>query len=394
MEPHRSKSIFRDSLWRASLTAVGITVLVAATVLKGPAVNPATSSGQEWQATRHQIERLQDEEKRILASLLEASSALARQEKEVRRLQVQGEEARRNLEQAREQYRSAEQRYRTGRDRAGRQLRLLQQAGPASYLEILLGATSWGDLVERWRLMTDLTQGTLILLRDLVRERDRCREQLAVVEQAEQLLEGRLEEARSQEEALRQKVAAREELLASLGGRRSYFERTLQQMEALVAKETRPLLEKLSTVMAGTDLAGSTGKGPISLQLTAEGWQVGVSQAALEAALAGKEESGTQPHLFCVELEEGKVVLSAPVHDLRLEGQFVPAREGTATAFQVQSAQVAGVELGSEAMTALCQGLGLSIDLRPLLPPGLRVHKITAVPGWLQVTVASAGAGD
>lgn len=336
---------------------------------------------------RQQIQQLQDQEKEILSELLEATSALRQQQERVQRLRSQVEEVRRSLEEARVQAQAARQRYLAGRDRAGRQLRILQQAGPGSYLELILAADSWSDLLRRWRLATDLVRGTLRLLRELARDRDRWRGQVALVEEKERSLELVLKEATREEEALRRVVSAREELLASLGSRRSYFERRLLALEQLVAEETRPLLDELAAAMAGADLSGSAAEGPISLQPTTRGWQVAVGEAVLGAALGGHRD---RP--FTVALREGRAVFAAPEHDLRVEGRFVPARGGTAAAFRVDAVRVAGVELGAEATRWLCQDLDLVIDLSPLLPPGLSVQAITCLPGWLHVTVG-AGSG-
>jgi len=385
------KASHRRSPWQPRVALVAVTVLLLllllGAALPAPPARPAPGVGQEWKATRQQIQQLQEQEREILADLLEATSALRRQQEKVHRLRSQVEEARRSLQEAREQARSAQQRYLAARDRAGRQLRFMQQAGPGSYLDLILAADSWSDLLRRWRLVTDLVQGTLRLLRDLVRDRDLWRDQLAVVEQRQQSLEVKLQEATREEEALRQVVSAREELLASLGSRRSYFEERLHALETLVAKEVRPLLEELSATMARADLTGSMSEGPVSLQPTARGWQVAVGEAALQAALGGDRD-----RTFTVALREGQVVFAAPGHDLLVEGRFVPARGGTAAALEVDAVQVAGVELGAEATRWLCRDLDLAIDLRPLLPPGLSVQAITSVPGWLHVTVG-AGTG-
>jgi peptidoglycan hydrolase CwlO-like protein len=341
--------------------------------------------GQEWRSIRQQIGQLQDQEKEILAGLLEATSALRQQEEKVHRLRSQVEEARRNLQKAREQALLAQQRYLTARDHAGRQLRIMQQAGPGSYLDLILAADSWSDLLRRWRLATDLVQGTLRLLRDLAQDRDRWRDRLAVVEQKQQSLEAKLQEATRQEEALRAVVSAREELLASLGPRRSYFEERLRALETLVANEARPLLEELSATMARADLPGSMSEGPVRLQPTPQGWQVAVGEAVLQAALRGH-----RGHTFTVALQDGRTVIVAPGHDMRVEGRFVPARGGTAAALEVDAVRVAGVDLGAEAVRWLCRDLHLAIDLRPLLPPGLSVQAIASVPGWLHVTVGAS----
>lgn len=375
----------RKSPWQATLTLAAVTLLLCTAL--SPLARPAPDVGQEWRSTRQQIQQLRDQEKEILADLLEATSALRQQQEKVDRLRSQVEEARRNLQEAREQARLAQQRYLTARDRAGRQLRIMQQAGPGSYLDLILAADSWSDLLRRWRLVTDLVQGTLRLLRDLARDRDRWRDRLAVVEQKQQSLEAKLQEATREEEVLRQVVSAREELLASLGPRRSYFEERLRALETLVANEARPLLEELCATMARADLPGSMSEGPVRLQPTTQGWQVAVGEAVLQAALRGD-----RGHTFAVALQEGRTVIVAPGHDLRLEGRFVPARGGTAAALQVDAVQVAGVELGAEAIRWLCRDLDLAIDLRPLLPPGLSVQAIASVPGWLHVTVG-AGTG-
>lgn len=370
---------------RATLALVAASFLLTAAL--SPLARPAPDVGQEWRSARQQIQLLRDQEKEILADLLEAASALSQQQEKVQRVRSELEEARHSLQEAREQARLAQQRFLAARDRAGRQLRILQQAGPGSYLELILAADSWRDLLRRWQLATELAQGTLRLLRDLAQDRDRWRDRLAAVEQKQQSLEAKLHEATHEEEVLRQAVRAREELLASLGPRRSYLEERLRALETLVAKEARPLLEKLAAIMARADLAGSTSEGPLSFHPTTQGWQVAVSEAVLQGALRGDGDPA-----FTVALADGRAVITAPDHDLRMEGRFVPAREGSAAALQVDAVQVAGVELGAEATRWLCQDLDLLIDLSTLLPTGLAVKSITSSPGWLHVTVGRSTA--
>lgn len=396
----------RRTAWRTVAGSLFAVVIVTSVALlpHAPAAFPAapaafraapavlaagrqTREAGEWRSVREQLEALGERERETLAGLLEATTLLRRQEEEVSRLRSLVAEARGRVEEAARQAASAQERYLGARERAGRALRALQQAGPGSYLDLLLAADSWASLLERWRLVTDLAQGTLKLLREVAAGRDAWRGRLAVLEQERQELEARLEEAAAREESLRQAVAAREELLASLGTRRSYFERRLRELEDLLAGDARPLLEELAARMARADLAGAAGAGPVSLRPGEGGWQVSVGEAVLEAALAGERGDA-----FEVSVGEGRLAIAAPGGDPVVEGRLLPARGGTAAALEVEAVQVAGVRLGREATRSLLEGLDLVIDLGPLLPPGMVVLGITAVPGWVEVTVGAGPA--
>ncbi|MCL6451784.1 MAG: peptidoglycan DD-metalloendopeptidase family protein [Acetobacteraceae bacterium] len=168
---------------------------------------------------------LQEELRRVEDALERAQADLRRLQANLAALKAQAEEAARDLAQA-----EAELERRT-RLLHGR-VRAAYEYGPVSYLEVLLGATSFGDLLTRLEYLKLIVRQDTGLFQQVKELRARCRERKAYLD-SQVAATARLEkEASKRRQDIQAQVAYREGLLEATQREKEKYRQALDELEA------------------------------------------------------------------------------------------------------------------------------------------------------------------
>ncbi|MCL4424107.1 MAG: hypothetical protein M1553_01310 [Firmicutes bacterium] len=348
----------KERFWSAILAASLLTATFFPTIAVGQ-----TPLSEDWQKSHRQLAELNARQKAVLAELFQYSLQIQTTREHLQALEV--DRKRLDLEKTRleRELRLAEEEYQSWRTKAGRGLRLLQELGPASYLQVLLAAQSLGDFLERWRLVERVLQGSARLLAELkgrgqvLAEKER---RLASKQQELALVRARKEQELSR---LTQVQKEKEDFLRELGAEKGFYQERLAGLEKEWATKIRPFIEKLDQRLASlsqqvSDLPGA------EMALTGDGMNLKLSQDALNSLWL--KAAGLPEAAFV--LEDNQVKILVPGLELTLLGTFV-LDGNQALRYQVNQVEVAGLAVSTATQTDLFAGHPLRLDLSAILGP-------------------------
>ncbi|MHB1125621.1 MAG: coiled-coil domain-containing protein [Bacillota bacterium] len=326
----------------------------------------------KWSDTQHALEQLNEREKEILSELFKLSLETEQLNQTRTETETKADQLRRQVAEAEGQVNRAKQEYLTSRDTATGALRTLQRLGPASYLEILLGASTLKDFFRRLDMVAVAVKGFSAVLNDL-REEElllTAREERLHREKADlDAVLLRLMEQLADIERIREQKA---EILASAGIQKVFYANRLGEIEGRWQEVTREYLGNLSagfsrlTERTAFDLPG------MRMEPSLEGLRMVIPLSDLNRLF------GEEPALEGVSLisQDGQLILEAPGESLQLIGDFELAG-ATAIRYRVDKARFTGIDLPPTSLTGIVREQLIKVDFTRLLA-GLRIKNVTA----------------
>lgn len=342
--------------WKRWIQPAGVLLLI----LVLAAFQPPGAAGPS-QPLEEELSWLSLQEDRVFQELFALSQALENLEREKERLVEEIEGMREELRQLDGEIRRQEERHRRTAAGLAQVLKSYQRLGPASYLEILLGAQDLGDFWRRVNLLRDLAQGTERLLRSiegsraaLVAERERYEEKLAALAAKEVAVT----EAQVQVLAVRAQMEAQ---LRALAEEREYYREQLVQMQQTWA-ELKPFFAGTLRELAENIDWGKIPQDALKTKLSLRGIYGTLAEDTVNEII------GAYPELSGVlfRFAPGQASLLLPESRLVLEGTFVIVRN-TAIMFQVQGGTFYGLPLEEETIRQLLPDRQVTIDFKPLI---------------------------
>jgi len=342
-------------------------VILVASLLTGTFF-PSLAVGQtplieDWQKTHRQLAELDAKQKAVLAELFQYSLQIQTAREHLQALEADLKRLDQEKTQLERELRRAEEEYQSWRSKAGRGLRLLQELGPASYLQVLLAAQSLGDFLERWRLVERALQGSARLLAELKAKGQALAEKerrLASKQNELTLVRTREEEELNH---LTQVQKDKEDFLRQLGAEKGFYQERLAGLEKEWITRIRPFIEKLDQRLASLPQQVSELPGA-EMTLTRDGVNLKLSQDALNSLWL--KAAGLPEASFA--LEDNQVKILVPSLEVTLLGTFV-LDGNQALRYQVEQVEVAGLAIGAAAQTDLFTGHPLRLDLSAILGP-------------------------
>jgi len=265
----------------------------------------------------------------------------------------------------------AEDRYEEARERTVTALRWLHRMGPASYLEVLLSASSLRDLLQRTEVVAAAARGSLLALTDIRREKlTRAELQTEIDEMGEEL--AGLKEERDELLVVFDELDRVEgELSREFGGDWPRISDDISELAGMYEDEVIPYLEDLSSHFA--EMA-EEGAAPADVIIRPSLFQVRaiVPAASLNEVL--DQRAGLRGAAF--ELEPEEVRLVCPQLRLSLSGELSLGDRGIIT-YDPDAVYLGGLKLTDEhALEAVGRiDLDLSAAMADLQPRELTVRE-------------------
>lgn len=238
-----------------------------------------TQIKNEAEEKASEIARVEAEMSKLEEEIRTIDFEVAETNEKIRQKKLEIEEIRLHIEQLQEQLRVLEERI-AERDQLlkERARSMYQNGGSISYLEVLLGAKSFGDFIDRLSALSMIAQQDRNILEAHLEDQRQVEETKALVEVELAKLEGhlielerlmaKLEEQRQQKDQVMKALEQRENQLHSDLGALEDEERILAQQEAAMKRELEAFRERQRQAELARQRSGSTHSAP---EITSEG---------------------------------------------------------------------------------------------------------------------------
>lgn len=349
--------------------------LVLALVLLQPLPLPVRAQGtdliqihEEQQGYSGRLQEIRAEEQATLAELFglnrtleEIRTDLVRLGTEIGAVQAELEELAAEEGRLRERYQSALQLF-------GRRARFMFEQGPSAYLNVLMGATSLADFLQRMEFVELAIRQDARLL-SIVRD---LRRQVAVQHERLQAERTRLVGLRDRQEAkkrdLEVAIAAREDKLATLKERRGAVEIALGSLESLWEDRAKPILASFGKAFHAAALnVQDLSPDAVQFHTFPPGATVVVSTAGINRFLTKFEP--IKDLQFRLAPGQANLVGDFSGVALEIEGNFSIASDSVLR-YAPQHIRFYGVAISAPATAELVQSGTLDIDLGSIIAPG------------------------
>jgi peptidoglycan hydrolase CwlO-like protein len=335
--------------WKMIIVFAIIPVLISAPI-------PVSGEIAPIEDTREQIENISNEELQVLEKLFLISKEIESLEAEEVRINTEIISLKEQITELESSIEETKQDYDTKLTVMEQVLVYYQRGGPATYLEILLNAESFGEFLKSLNVIKDISHNISDLLTSLEEGR-------RLLEEEKQQLNGKLTELTTKQEELAinrlEREEAHQELESYLSGleeNRNYYEEQLQNLQ-LLWEDCRNLF---SIIVAETTRIIGEG------HFLAEDLNLGMGLFTIPGYIEDnkfnsvlKDNSNMTETIF--RFEEGNVVLEVPELKLVLQGNFVIAGD-SAIEYQVSSGTFYELPIDELSLQALFEEGALIID--------------------------------
>ncbi|MFZ5767930.1 MAG: murein hydrolase activator EnvC family protein [Bacillota bacterium] len=158
------------------------------------------------------------------------------------RLRVTGQQ----LEQTRAELERTQRELEWRTQLLGRRLRALYESGPVSYLEVLLGATSFSDFLTRVEFLQLIAAQDVQIMVSVQELRDQVAAKKARLEELQARLQDLHARTQEKEATVRAQTVSRQKLLVTIQNQAEEYERALDELEEL----SRQLEKEIAAIQA------------------------------------------------------------------------------------------------------------------------------------------------
>jgi len=191
------------------------------------------------------------QEKAVRKELLRLERELDQTRKDLAYLQNRLEVTGQQLAQTRAELERTQKELEWRTDLMARRLRALYESGPVSYLEVLLGATSFSDFLTRVEFLRLISARDIEVMVSVQQLRDQVAAKKARLESLQAQLQDLHARTQEKEAAVRAQTASRQKLLVTIQNQAEEYERALDELEAL----SRQLEKEIAAIQAQYGLA-------------------------------------------------------------------------------------------------------------------------------------------
>lgn len=316
------------------------------------------NDASEWKSLRKSIEDVRGQEREILQNLFllqrSADEARSRMEK----LRSQAQRTKWELAEAEQRLSRHQREYLDGRDRAAKLLRLIQQMGPTSYVEVLVGASNWGDFLARLDTVVLVVRNTMKALAQLNAERGELIRQREVLVHKTWELNLLMDEIERESIELTGAIRERERVLGALGQRRTFYQHKLDQLERSWMELAKPFARRLMDAFSVIPSRLLLLEG-VSVIRSQRGWRITVPESSLNSILQSPEPSG-----ITLRLHPEEARFTAPDGILSVSGKFRLDDQG-GIEYLIENVEFAGIPLHSGSILELFGRDRLMVNMIP-----------------------------
>lgn len=348
--------------------------------LSGVAAAPITQSNPE-----KMIQQTSEEEYQVIREMIEHELDLMRVNLELQQL----ESRIRDLELARDQARAAldasERMMRDRSDLIRKRLRFLYEDGRVSYLEVLLQATDFRDLLSRFDLVQAIITNDIKVLKETHALRQEITKKTQALAEQQRLLGGEQQALSDKKEEVTAVIARRESYLQSLRDKRHYYQAMVDDVvdrwNEQIMPEITHLAYNIGYVVSDPAIVKEA---DLEVSLFPPGLVVGITDSALNKRLWAREKSLTP---FQVVFEEGQVVIRRDLdYELRVTGHF-DLDDKQQIVFTVTDMTLDGLSISESLRQTLFRGMQVSFN-PSALPMNMKVSGFITKPGKLKMRLA------
>lgn len=372
----------KESVRRFTAVAIAVAALSgSAATMPPPGAEAArlVAAAPDRADLARDLQRLAAAERQTLAELLELRLRVDRLEQSLEQLGREIALRQVRLDELRRQEERLAARLARVKDLAAKRLRVLYEEGQLGYLDVLLGAATFGDFVSRLGIIRDLIEYDQRVLSDLRRLRAgaaQAREELAGETDALAADQRRLQDDRDRRAAAAVELDRR---LSALRGDRARFEARLAELDrawAVAYPDLRELVDALLQVRPDlSDLQAD-----VQVQFAPLRARIELTDAALSRYLEGK---GVR-RLRLTFTEQGLSIEGGGDAPVRVDGRLVP--DGAGLSLQIDRVALHGLPVDRSAWEELFGRR--RIVLQPISAPvAYRVKEVRTAPGRLIILI-------
>lgn len=314
------------------------------------------------------LAELDSDQLAILSELFSISRDIEEAHVRLEALTLAAAELRQSVPRLERELEVAQERHLQASEAAASAVRLLQRLGPASYLDIILGASSLKDFLGRLAV-------TLSAVRGLSTALARVRAEHGTVSAAAATLYGRIADIEAAQlselrgiEELERVAAHLEQSLTDLGDHRAFYEQRLETLEQTWCEQARPVVDRMIAAFSRLLETETMPEARVVFSLT--GLKLIAPISGLNAVMDRTPEvSGSR-----FRIEDDRLWLDIPAAHLSMTGDFA-VQPPSGLAFQINQVTFTGIRIAEESIELLFPGRVLLADLTPALT-GFRLHEV------------------
>lgn len=204
-----------------------------------------------------QLRSIEDEQRTVESRLSEIEASLEETKEKIRQLNSDIAQTEEELEEAKRELAEAEERVEKRDKLLQERVRLMYDNGQISYLEVLFGASDFGDFLTRFESIQTIMQQDKQLLEAQKRDRDIIANSKQAIEKALDKLHTLQAQAEAERQSLAQKQEAQKVVLASLQQKHDAIEKENEKE----AQKERDLAAQLAAKVEEKNARGASATG-------------------------------------------------------------------------------------------------------------------------------------
>lgn len=259
-------------------------------------------------------------------------------------------------------------------------LKSYQRKGPGSFLEILLESDNLSVFLRRINTFRDLTRNTGELLTSLEESKGKLSAEKVRLSEKMLFIEGKQQELRVALEKKEQLIESQESYLASLAGKRAYYQEYLTNLQKLF-QELGGFFETVAEEFVKVVEEGNIPSDALKTTITFMNITGTIDEKTFNDIIKANPRLPEMTFRFL----PGKIEMTIPEKNLLLIGNFA-ILEGNRIEFAAEEGTFFGMPLEAGALEALIRGIHLILDLKPLIGKNI-LHAVEILEGKLTLKV-------
>ncbi len=362
-----------------------IVCLIAAALVPMAASNMAAGEVKPITEAQERIKGISEEEQKVLQQLFTLSQQIEDSEREKTRLAGEIEELKTRISMLDRSIKDRQADYELKLGLLEQVLVSYQKGGPASYLEILLGAKDFSSFLKSINLVRDISRNTGELLASIKEEGKRLAEEKELLANEALAMENKQEELEQSISELVRLQKEQEEYLAKLEGEKDKYEEHLRSLE-LMWNDLKNMFSGIVDELTSIIREGHFTIDDLNLSIGFTSVKGSISDETFNRII---RDNSTLPEAV-FHFYKGYSVIEVPEKNLVLEGSFVKSGD-SGVMFEVTSGSFYGMPLEEESLRELFREDPLNIDFAAvagdLVTIDIVLDKVETREGYLDFSV-------
>lgn len=255
----KNKYASRKRFWAAVCAIILAVAFLTAAVLPVLPVGAASATDLQKQvnqakksreAAKRQLDNVKANKANVAQEVINIDADITRAEDEIESTELALEQSKIALAQKEQELAIAEQNCVEYDDDFKTRARIMYENGTGTYLEVLFGASSFGDFLSRVEMVKEIVEYDKKILAELVASRNAINEAKIAVQAEKEALELRQAQLEQTKAELADRLEAKQLLLKQLESDLGAYQKAFEQAEAAEAKAQKELQKELAALAA------------------------------------------------------------------------------------------------------------------------------------------------